>query len=56
MWHLSDHRYLDSFRRPVKTRECVSLLHDAKTQKQYPHCQPHMDYLKEHPSSPNPAP
>ena len=51
MWHLSDHRYLDSFRRPVKTRECVSLLHDAKTQKQYPHCQPHMAYVKSYPAS-----
>ena len=47
---VSDHRYLDSFRRPVKTSECRSLLKDRKMQKLYPHCRAHMAYVKDHPS------
>lgn len=42
--------YLDSFRKPVKTSACKSILKDKESQAQYPQCIKHMAYIKEHPS------
>lgn len=50
VWSVADHRFLDSFRRPVKTSQCRSLLHDRNMQRKYPHCRSHMAYVKDHPS------
>lgn len=47
---LGQHRYLDSFRKPVKTSACRSILKDKQLQKTYPQCIKHMAYIKEHPS------
>jgi len=47
----SEHRYLDTFRRPRQAARCRSIVHTKKLQARHPHCVPHMAYVKHHPET-----
>ena len=44
----SEHRYLDTFKRPVSTRECKSIVQSKEVQRRFPHCISHMAYVRKH--------
>ena len=44
----SEHRYLDTFKRPVSTRECKSIVQSKEMQRRFPHCISHMAYVRKH--------